>query len=47
MEHDEHFLQNPKIHWAGTETSMLFKGFMEGAVRSGERVANEILSEKM
>jgi monoamine oxidase len=34
------------IHWAGTETSMLFKGFMEGAVRSGERVANEILSEK-
>jgi monoamine oxidase len=33
------------IHWAGTETSTLFKGFMEGAVLSGERVAMEILSE--
>jgi monoamine oxidase len=31
------------IHWAGTETSNLFKGFMEGAVLSGERVAKEIL----
>ena len=33
------------IHWAGTETSNLFKGYMEGAVLSGERVAKEILSE--
>jgi monoamine oxidase len=32
------------IHWAGTETSSLFKGFMEGAVLSGERVVKEILS---
>jgi monoamine oxidase len=31
------------IHWAGTETSILFKGFMEGAVLSGERAAKEIL----
>lgn len=31
------------IHWAGTETSTFFKGFMEGAVLSGERVAREIL----
>lgn len=31
------------IHWAGTETSTLFKGFMEGAVLSGERVVKEIL----
>lgn len=31
------------IHWAGTETSMLFNGYMEGAVRSGERAAAEIL----
>jgi monoamine oxidase len=31
------------IHWAGTETSPLFKGFMEGAVLSGERVAKEVL----
>lgn len=32
------------IHWAGTETSTKFRGFMEGAVLSGERVADEILS---
>jgi len=31
------------IHWAGTETSTFFKGYMEGAVLSGERVAKEIL----
>ena len=31
------------IHWAGTETSHLFTGYMEGAVLSGERVAKEIL----
>jgi monoamine oxidase len=34
---------NDNIHWAGTETSTYFKGFMEGAVLSGERVAREIL----
>ncbi|RLJ33272.1 flavin-dependent amine oxidoreductase [Chryseobacterium sp. 7] len=33
------------IHWAGTETSTLFKGFMEGVVLSGERVAKEILNQ--
>jgi len=32
-----------RIHWAGTETSHLFKGFMEGAVLSGERVAREMI----
>jgi monoamine oxidase len=32
------------LHWAGTETSPYFKGFMEGAVLSGERVAEEILA---
>jgi monoamine oxidase len=31
------------IHWAGTETSVQFNGYMEGAVRSGERAASEIL----
>lgn len=36
---------NGKIHWAGTETSTLFNGFMEGAVLSGERVAREILEQ--
>lgn len=32
-----------RIHWAGTETSTQFNGYMEGAVRSGERAAKEIL----
>ncbi len=31
------------IHWAGTETALQFRGFMEGAVLSGERVARELL----
>ncbi len=30
------------IHWAGTETSTVWNGYMEGAVRSGKRVALEI-----
>ena len=30
------------IHWAGTETSDVWNGYMDGAVRSGERVAREI-----
>jgi monoamine oxidase len=32
-----------RIHWAGTETSPIFAGYMDGAVRSGERVAAEVL----
>lgn len=31
------------IHWAGTETATQWNGYMEGAVRSGERAAGEIL----
>jgi monoamine oxidase len=31
------------IHWAGTETSDRWYGYIEGAVRAGERAANEIL----
>ena len=31
-----------KLHFAGEHTSTYFQGFMEGAVRSGERVAEEI-----
>jgi len=31
------------LHWAGTETSPEWNGKMEGAVRSGERVAQEVL----
>jgi monoamine oxidase len=33
-----------RIHWAGTETSTISHGAMDGAVRSGERAAAEILS---
>lgn len=33
-----------RIHWAGTETSMEFFGLMEGAIRSGNRVAAELIS---
>lgn len=35
-----------RIHWAGTETSSTWNGYMEGAVRSGERAANEVLGAK-
>jgi monoamine oxidase len=31
-----------RIHWAGTETSEIFNGYMDGAVRSGERAAREV-----
>jgi monoamine oxidase len=31
-----------RIHWAGTETSEVFTGYMDGAVRSGERAASEV-----
>jgi monoamine oxidase len=34
-----------RIHWAGTETSTYWNGYMDGAVRSGERAAKEILHE--
>jgi monoamine oxidase len=32
-----------RIHWAGTETSDYWTGYMDGAVRSGERAAQEVL----
>src|SRR4029079_10350850 len=32
-----------RIHWAGTETSTFWNGYMDGAVRSGERAAAEVL----
>ena len=34
-----------RIHWAGTETSDYWNGYMDGAVRSGERAAAEVLRE--
>jgi monoamine oxidase len=30
------------VHWAGTETSNYWAGFMDGAVRAGERAAREV-----
>jgi monoamine oxidase len=33
-----------RIHWAGTETSDTWNGYMDGAVRSGERTAEEALT---
>jgi monoamine oxidase len=32
-----------RIHWAGTETATYWNGYMDGAVRSGERAAREVL----
>jgi monoamine oxidase len=34
-----------RIHWAGAETSDYWNGYMDGAVRSGERAAREALGE--
>lgn len=31
------------LHWAGTETSTVWPTFIEGAIRSGERAAEEVL----
>ena len=33
-----------RIHWAGTETATVMYGFIDGAVRSGERAAAEVLA---
>jgi len=33
-----------RVHWAGTETATISYGAIDGAVRSGERVAGEILA---
>jgi monoamine oxidase len=34
-----------RVHWAGTETATYWAGYMDGAVRSGERAAAEVLAE--
>jgi monoamine oxidase len=41
-----HALRSPigPIHWAGTETATIWAGYMDGAVRSGERVASDVLA---
>jgi monoamine oxidase len=33
-----------RIHWAGTETSDIWSGYVDGALRSGDRVAKEVLA---
>lgn len=32
-----------RVHWAGTETATRWNGYIEGALQSGERVADEVL----
>lgn len=32
-----------RVHWAGTETSERWTGYIEGALCSGERVAQEVM----
>jgi monoamine oxidase len=41
-----HALREPigPIHWAGTETASVWSGYMDGAVRSGERAAADVLA---
>jgi monoamine oxidase len=41
-----HTLRTPfrRIHWAGTETAEIWNGYMEGAIRSGERAAAEMMA---
>jgi monoamine oxidase len=39
-----HALRTPcgRIHWAGTESSSVMCGWVDGAIRSGERAAREV-----
>ena len=34
-----------RIHWAGAETSTFWNGYMDGAIRAGERAAREVLAQ--
>ncbi|HEX6485513.1 MAG TPA: FAD-dependent oxidoreductase [Nocardioidaceae bacterium] len=40
-----HTIRKPfrRVHWAGTETSTYWSGYMDGAVRAGDRAAREVL----
>jgi len=42
-----HVIRKPfgRVHWAGTETSTYWTGYMDGAVRAGERAAIEVLEQ--
>jgi monoamine oxidase len=41
-----HTLREPcgRVHWAGTESSAVMCGWIDGAVRSGERAATEVMA---
>ena len=41
-----HALREPcgRIHWAGTESSAVMCGWIDGAIRSGERAASEVMA---
>jgi monoamine oxidase len=41
-----HVLRAPtgRVHWAGTETATVSHGTIDGAIRSGDRVAREVLA---
>jgi monoamine oxidase len=43
-----HALREPcgRIHWAGTESSAVMYGFIDGAVRSGERAAVDVVKHE-
>ena len=43
-----HALRTPcgRIHWAGTESSAVMCGWVDGAVRSGERAATEVMQHE-
>ena len=34
-----------RIHWAGTETATVWPGYIDGAVQSGQRAAQEVLAD--
>ncbi len=38
------YAREGSVHFAGEHTALAFQGFIEGALRSGERTANEVLT---
>jgi monoamine oxidase len=40
------YSKTSSCHWAGTETSAKMYGFIDGAVRSGERTATEVIQRE-
>src|SRR5690606_37026645 len=43
-----HALRTPvgRVHWAGAECSAVWNGYMEGAVRSGEQAADDVIARR-